>query len=277
MRLTTHGPIALGGAVLLGAFLISGYAVSHLMGRLPREAARPEAAGPPTPPPAARDSLNPGIWIEAGTYVKGSDHPGESGDPASPFHTGDERPARRLAVGGFWIQQHEVTNAEYRRYDPGHRFPAGKERHPVVNVTWGEAMAYAASLGGTLPTEAEWERAAEGTENRSYPWGEEAPTCERAHHAGCAPSGTVEVLSRPEGATPEGVHGLAGNVWEWVVPMWFVAGRTPVNEESRALRGGSFQSPPFFLRPSKRSTGHHGSSRFDDTGFRVVWRPGDRG
>ncbi len=224
------------------------------------------------PPHSAVDSLNRPIAIAPGTFVRGSPEPEPeaSDDPASPYWMGDES-VRRMSMDGFWMQEHEVTNAEYRRFDASHDFPAGRERHPVVNVTWREAMAYAASIGGTLPTEAQWEFAARGRESRIYPWGDDRPTCARAHYADCAPRSTVDVLSRPEGATPEGIHGLAGNVWEWVMPDWFELGSTPINTASRRLRGGSFEDAPFFLRAANRNNDFYDGYRDVTIGFRVVW------
>ncbi len=78
-------------------------------------------------------------------------------------------------------------------------------------------------------------------------------------------------MDRPDGATPEGIYDLAGNVGEWVMPVWFEPGRTPVNDESRRLRGGSFVSQAFFLRASNRSNYYYSDFEWDDIGFRVVW------
>ena len=271
MSLATDRTFWLNVVVVVSVLLVSAYPIVELMG-FPFGGSEPsESAAPPSPPPGARDSLNPAIWIEGGSFLEGSHDPGKTDDPASPYSTGDERPPRRMTVKGFWIQEHEVTNEEYRRFDPDHRFPDGEGRHPVTNVTWREAMAYASWLGGTLPTEAQWEYAAEGSDSRKYPWGDSAPGCRRAQFGACDPEGAVEVMSRPGGATPEGVQDLAGNVWEWVVPAWFVADRMTVNEESRRIRGGSFRSPPFFLRASNRSDGFHAGTASDDIGFRVVW------
>ena len=169
------------------------------------------------------------------------------------------------------MQRHEVTNEEYAGFDPGHLYPSGEARHPVVNVTWEEAMAYAISIGGRLPDEAEWEFAARGPEGRTYPWGDEEPTCARARFLGCGERGTVEVMMHPAGATRDGVHDLAGNVWEWVMPTWFEPGRTPVNDESRRSRGGSFDDDAFFLRSLNRNNDFPAGYRYISTGFRVVW------
>ncbi len=257
-------------AVLAAILLTAGYAVVWYAGRSAHDPARPGAPAHPTPPPRALDPLNPAILIEAGTFWGGG---GDLPDTVErgPYAVYDEMGTSLKTVAGFWIQRHEVTNAEYRRFDPGHVFPAGDERHPVANVTWEEAMAYAASLGGRLPTEREWEFAARGTESRKYPWGDAEPTCQRAHFRGCEPESTLPVMSRPAGATPEGVHDLAGNVWEWVMPSWHVPGKTPVNDEARRMRGGSYLEEPFFLRASNRNNDFFQGFRAPSVGFRVVW------
>jgi hypothetical protein len=173
--------------------------------------------------------------------------------------------AGRGRVDPFYVQTREVTNEEYRRFDRKHH-PDAPSDHPVVNVTWYEAMAYAAWLGGTLPTEAQWELAARGREGRAYPWGNEKPTRARANYdddsggAGRILS-TAPVGSFPEGATPEKVHDLAGNVWEWCRD-----GAAP----GRVLKGGSFFNAERYLAPSSSNSLHpEGSNTI--VGFRVAW------
>ena len=228
--------------------------------------------GDPTPPPEADDPLNQPIWIEGGTFPMGSDA-GEI----------DERPVHRVTVSGFWIQEHEVTNEEFRRFDAGHEFTSGEERYPVVNVNWQQAMDYAAFRGGTLPTEAQWEFVARGTAGRTYPWGEAAPVCEHANFdcdvlfIGVRP---IQVMSRPDGVTPEGVHDLAGNVYEWVAD-WFgpyIASDTtdptgPASGFGRVLRGGSYASDPPYLRATFRSDAAP-DDRSRVRGFRVAFWAG---
>jgi eukaryotic-like serine/threonine-protein kinase len=262
---------ALRSALLAAMFLAVAYVVVQLSGRAGVGPAAPRAEAPPVPPAGADDPLNRAILIEGGTFMRGNAEPEVPVHPFSPYSTADERPARRTSVASFWMQQHEVTNEEYRRFDADHAFPPGQERHPVADVTWLQAMAYAESLGGLLPTEWQWEYAARGTDSRKYPWGEEEPTCERAHFADCEPHATIEVMSLPAGATPEGIHDLAGNVWEWVMPEWFEPGRTPVNRASRRMRGGSFGDAAFFLRASNRNNEFYAGYRYAGIGFRVVW------
>lgn len=226
--------------------------------------------GSPVPPPGALDTLNAPVLIEGGFFWKGNPDP----DTVSggPYITYDETYAPET-VAPFWIQEHEVTHAEYARFDTTHAYPSGRGAHPVVDVTWDQARAYAEWRGGRLPTETEWEFAARGVDSRVYPWGDEPPTCHRAHFADCDPRRALPVMSRPAGATPVGVHDLAGNVWEWVTPDWFLLGNFPSNAETRMSRGGSFRDEPFFLRASNRNKGlgFFAGFRMDNVGFRVVW------
>lgn len=227
-----------------------------------------DAAARPTPPPLAGDD-NPPILIEGGTFMMGS----EGGST-------NERPVHQVTVSSFWIQQHEVTNEEYARFDPSHTFPVDQERHPVVNVTWQQAMDYAASRGGSLPTEAQWEYAARGAAGRTYPWGDELPTCALAQYAICNPPGTAEVMSHAAGATAEGVHDLAGNALEWVRD-WFVeydsaSAADPQGLSGgplRVLRGGSFGAQAINLRSADRFVVNPADPALDLTGlgFRVAW------
>lgn len=226
-------------------------------------------------PPGADDPLNRPILIEGGFFWKGNPDP----DTVSmgPYITHDETYAP-VTVPGFWIQEHEVTHREFARFDPEHHYPAEQARHPVVNVTWGQAMAYAESLDGRLPTEEEWEFAARGEASRIYPWGDDPPACDRAHFDACEPRSTLPVMSLPAGATPEGVHDLAGNVWEWVIPDWYLLGNFPASNAVRMSRGGSFRDEPFFLRASNRNKGFGFQEWFasDNLGFRVVWPVAER-
>lgn len=171
MRYANWARTAIRTAGLIVLCLVAGYVLLQSLSHFPGAPGEPVSAPPAAPPSAARDSLNRVVWIEGGIVLRGSHNPGKSENPASPYYTGDERPPDSTTVAGFWMQEHEVTNAEYRRFNPGHQFPDGRERHPVVDITLPEAMEYAAAVGGRLPTEAQWELAAEGTENRKYPWG----------------------------------------------------------------------------------------------------------
>lgn len=150
----------------------------------------------------------------------------------------------------------------------------GFEQHPVNEVTWRGARDFCAWRGARLPTEAEWEAAARGRAGRTYPWGEDAPTADRAVF-GRRSNETQAVGGRPAGATPEGVHDLAGNVAEWTstlhrpYPYRADDGREePDAAGERVTRGGDhvFDSEPARLRAAFRA----GFSRAPMVGHRHI-------
>jgi formylglycine-generating enzyme required for sulfatase activity len=217
------------------------------------------------PSSAARDPLNPMVPIHGGTFVMGAD------EVFAKEH--------RVRLSNFEIQRHEVTNEEYRRFDPGRRFPVGKDTYPADSVDWYEAQGYAAWLGGSLSTEARWEYAARGAQGRKYPWGNEPPSRERANFLATDSRPASEpVGSHPRGSTPEGVEDLAGNVWEWCRDRFGVYSATPDPEidplgpllgTGRVLRGGSYFYDATFLRAAARNN-DLAASRYLNVGFRVA-------
>ena len=215
-----------------------------------------EAKGVAPPPSAQADeALNARIHLEGGRFNMENAYP--------------------VTLSPFVIQEHEVTNREYRRFAPKHDIEAPSD-HPVRLVNWYDAMAYAAWLGGSLPTEAQWELAARGTEGRTYPWGEEAPTPERASYGGADGSTPAPVKTYPGGATPEGVYDLAGNLFEWCRDWHGIRGDDPTDplgpEQglTRSIRGGSFRDPASYIR-SLIHTQARPEDRIPRVGFRVAW------
>jgi formylglycine-generating enzyme required for sulfatase activity len=161
----------------------------------------------------------------------------------------DAKPRRRVFLPSFYIDKLEVTNAQYKQFRPKHTFPKGQERIPITNLQWDEASAYAHWCGGHIPTDAEWEKAARGTDGRRYPWGDEL-TADRANYrrdgqAGhpkeaaksCALPGARKGLKPvgqyPTGASPYGALDMAGNAWEWVADFY------KGNPDQRIIRGGA--------------------------------------
>ncbi len=222
---------------------------------------------------AEDERLNPRILIAGDQFLMGS--------PDGTAYN-DEQPQHRVRVSRFWMQQHEVTNEEFRRFDPRHGFAHGQESFPVVTVTWHQAQAYAEWLGGSLPTEAQWEFAARGTRSRKYPWGDQEPACARANFNNCGWR-PKSVRTHPQGATPQGVEDLAGNVlewcWDWYADRYPRGDQTdprgPTSGSARVLRGGSFVGGPGYLRAAYRGY-YYPDFAGHDIGFRVVW-PAARG
>lgn len=234
--LSIRGPLPralwrLGAAALAGAALT----VSLLTARA-RRTSPGQAVAERSRTPAGM------VYVPAGAFLMGSND-GDADDDVKPRHSVD--------LAAYYIDRTEVTNAEFRRFRPDRLFPPGEGERPATNVTCAEAEAYARWAGKRLPTEAEWEKAARGTDGRRYPWGNEwdpgrvAPRARRkpdrkrlrfgGASAGCAAGYTrvQPVGSRPAGASPYGCLDMAGNAWEWV--QGFYSG----NREQRVLRGGA--------------------------------------
>ena len=211
--------------------------------------------------------------------------------PSGEFHMGseiaaDEMPHHRVAVDSFWMGQTEVTNAQYVRcvdagactapHPDNHDWrDAARANYPITYVDWNQASAYATWVGGRLPTEAEWEKAAHGTEGRDFPWGDEVTDDQRLNFN--SPQGPVAVGSYPAGASPYGALDMAGNVEEWVAdwyaPDYYSQSPAdnpvgPTDGHFRVVRGGSYNSSRGNVRTTKR--GRALPNAFPSVGFRVV-------
>ncbi|KAB2883650.1 MAG: formylglycine-generating enzyme family protein [Kofleriaceae bacterium] len=224
----------------------------------------------------------PMIFIPAGPFVMGSDD--SEGDA-------DELPERIVTLSAYSIDQHEVTNAQWRacvsagvcsppssinsRTRVGYYASPEFDDYPVVYVSWTQARVYCVWAGKRLPTEAEWEKAARGgcelvepatcgaEDERTFPWGEAPATCDRANFdpAPECVGDTDRVGARsPLGDSPYGVQDLAGNVWEWVqdwhdlYPPGDVTDPTgPFTATERVQRGGGWSIDASALRVANRS------------------------
>jgi formylglycine-generating enzyme required for sulfatase activity len=223
------------------------------------------------------DSSNEWVLVPAGEFEMGAE-----GDPADP----DEAPKHKVTLNAFYIGKYEVTNRLYQAFVKAtdHRLPENEDQKynmwkgqavldgagelPVINVSWEDAAAYCKWAGGRLPTEAEWEKAARGTDGRTYPWGNDPVTGNRANYGieGVTfwegPSTLAKKDQYDFGKSPHGAYEMAGNVWEWVQD-WYDEGyyknspgknpQGPSEGQARVIRGGSWREKSDKLRSANRS------------------------
>jgi sulfatase modifying factor 1 len=213
--------------------------------------------------------------IPAGKFTMGSSGKALDEDAA-------EKPSHEVTLAAFLIDKREVTNAQYAAFlnavkvtkdAAGHEYiavnehlrleqangawqpKAGKGAFPMVNVSWYGANAYAHWAGKRLPTEAEWEKAARGTDGRKYPWGNDWDDTKARHGS----ENQAAAGSLPQGASPYGCLDMVGNAWEWTssvfkpYPYTPADGREdPQSGERRVARGGSFAGEPFITHATYR-------------------------
>jgi formylglycine-generating enzyme required for sulfatase activity len=254
-----------------------------------------------TPTPTATSaSTGPAemLWIPAGDFQMGSnpDHVEQAaewcGCGKRTFE--DEQYLHTVYLEGFYIDQYEVTNRQYQAFvdasgyvtDAEHKSEAntwrtvyqeGMDDHPVVWMSWNDARAYCDWAGKRLPTEAEWEKAARGTDARLWPWGDDWDA-DLLNSSQSGRRATTPVGSFQAGASPYGVLDMAGNVWEWVND-WYAAGyyqtgndRNPTGPESgedRVLRGGGYNNGLHEVRTAHRHKGGQ-TGYAPDHGFRCA-------
>ena len=216
------------------------------------------------------------VEIPAGSFMMGC----SESDSDCDYCDYDEYPYHEVTLSAYSIDKYEVTVGDYQKcVDTGNcnnenenepqyttntddsdcnLGASGKDNHPMNCVSWYGAKAYCEWVGKRLPTEAEWEKAARGTNGSTYPWGYYLATCDYAvmfdsytDGEGCRTGGTWEVGSKPKGISPFGAYDMAGNVWEWCSD-WYdndyyetSSAENPTGPETgiyRISRGGSWNA-----------------------------------
>jgi formylglycine-generating enzyme required for sulfatase activity/phage FluMu protein Com len=229
------------------------------------------------------------IYIPEGEFLMGGDDSVQDEWPG-------EIPQHTVLLDAYWIDQHEVTNAQYALCvaadactEPAEKYSNKRnsyyghpsfENHPVLMVTIDQAREYCGWAGGSLPTEAQWEKAARGTDGQMYPWGDEPPD-ETLLNYDLNVDDTTEVCSYPEGNSPYGLCDMAGNLWEYASDWYnesYYRNSPDSNPEGPAsgtqivVRGGSFADTEDVFRASFRFANDI-ESVWVNFGFRCVSEP----
>ena len=234
------------------------------------------------------------VTVPAGPFLMGSSDADRMADE-------NEKPQHEVTLPAFKIGKYPVTNAQYLRFveatrhgwwDKGH--PPERANQPAVGVSWYDARAYCAWLTEVwrtegiivpdevvrLPTEAEWEKAARGSDSRRYPWGDDSDP-KRANYRGTGVDNLSAVGCFPGGVSPYGCLDMAGNVWEWTQSQYKVYPYDPLDGREnleagdrvgRVLRGGAFRNNVRYIRCACRG-GDYPDLRDWNRGFRVVAAP----
>jgi formylglycine-generating enzyme required for sulfatase activity len=228
----------------------------------------------------------PVVYVPPGLFLMGS-------NPAlDKFAFENESPQHEVTLAGYFIGRYLVTVAQFRAFVTASSYQLnnqyslkGKDTNPVVNVTWDDALAYCrwlserSGLGVTLPTEAEWEKAARGTDGRICPWGNDPPDDTRCNFKSIERATTPVGQYSPRGDSPYGCADMAGNVWEWTRSLYREYPHDPQDgredlqsRDFRVLRGGAFYNNERYVRCAYRS-GNSPYYRYDYIGFRLVVSP----
>jgi formylglycine-generating enzyme required for sulfatase activity len=219
------------------------------------------------------------VYVPSGSFLMGS----TDADTEAEIQ---EKPQHTVYLDGYWIDQTEVTQGMFKRciasttcpdvvhdleQNPNFTNP-DYDNHPAIYVTWDQAKTYCERVGRRLPTEAEWEKAARGTDGRLYPWGNTPPNGNQALF-NKALNGTRPVGGYPDGISPYGALDMIGNVREWVTDFYSEyyygesaernpTGPTEAKDNEHVLRGASWTDAVHYARIAMRF--HH-----------VPWSPGD--
>lgn len=223
------------------------------------------SAVPQLPLEITGDDGVPMALVPVGEFIMGSD----KGDD-------DEKPVHKVFLDSFYVDKFEVSNRRFAKFvkamllEPPWSFadtdtPIVHADRPVRWVNWWEALGYCLWVGKRLPTEAEWEKAARGSDARIYPWGNDAPTPAHAIFGLKEGTDTVSPIgNREAGKSPYGVHDMAGNLYEWTLD-WYsehyytdltaINPRGPLEGTAKVQRGGSYTNSPYRLRSAFRTKG----------------------
>jgi len=225
------------------------------------------------------------VFVPEGEFLMGS-------NPAKdPYFWGAEQPEHTVSLDSFWIYRTEVTQGMYAACAAEQACPKpllinnpiAKEYgdpafvdYPVIMVTWTNALDYCHWAGGRLPTEAEWEKAARGTDGRLFPWGNDPNITDRSFYNSSSPK---EVGSFPAGASPYGAYDMAGNVLEWVSDYFSSTyyqispkenPKGPGPTSTRVIRGGAYNQPDFSGLRTVARAGYNPVEGNTTIGFRCV-------
>ncbi len=242
------------------------------------------------------------VWVPAGNFLMGISEEGGNEllktNPELKEILDAEKPQRKVYLDGYWVYKYEVTVGQYRKFCKAKNIkmpPAPdwgwNDDHPMVYVRWQDAEDYAKWAGVSLPTEAQWEKAARGTDGRKYPWGNTWSALKCANSVNAEMKGTKPVGSYLANASPYGCMDMAGNAWEWCADWYdpnyyknapsknpqgpsgtvkFTLRGVDFNEGALVLRGGSWLNPSsYFFQCTYRynfDPGHRSFTR----GFRCV-------
>ena len=308
------------GGIVLFVLIFGGLSLNYLINNLPittptvsfpKDTATPESptstsvsftsTPQPTETPSPTSILDIGrteisamdgmtlLYVPEGEFLMGS-------TAADSLADSDEKPQHSVMVDAFWIDQTEVTNAMYAKCAVANQCdPPDKkvsytrsnyygnsefDNYPVIYVSWNDALAYCSWAGRELPTEAQWEKAARGTDGRIYPWGNETPSSKLLNYNG---SDTTVVKNYPNTKSFYGTYDMAGNVWEWVND-WYQSDyyvtlgdnvsnpQGPASGDVRVLRGGSWLNYSGSVRSANRSR-FDPTNTVNDIGFRCSRSP----